>query len=112
MRTVHFNRRALALALLIGTGIVVLTISHVSSTLSQTSSTKAPLGRDALARRRVEDQHAEEPKKPADSVDHQDADVAAEKHEDFIDDPRKPPENDPHKSGKYKVAKNYSMNKF
>lgn len=98
MRTVHFNKRALALIIFIGASIVLLTISHISSTIGL-SSKNAAVGRDVVARRRIEDQHKDEQKKPAESVDHQDADVAAEKHEDFIDDPRKPPEDDQHKSG-------------
>jgi hypothetical protein len=101
MRTVHFNRRALAVTILVGAAIILLTISHLSSTLGQTSKDTFPLGRDALARRRIEDQQVGDQKKPTDSIDHRDADVAAEKHEDFIDDPRKPPEEDQHKSGKY-----------
>jgi hypothetical protein len=103
MRTVHFNRRALVLTLLIGAGIIVLTISHVSSSLSsQQSSETPPIGRDVLLRRKAEEQQNNDKKRPAESenADHQDADVAAEKHEDFIDEPRKHPEaDDRHKSG-------------
>lgn len=101
MRTVHVNRRALAFTILIGAGIVFLTFSHVSSSLNLQQPENPQIGRDALLRRKAEQQN--EGKKPAESenADHQDADVAAEKHEDFIDEPRKHPETDDnqHKSG-------------
>lgn len=122
MRTVHFNRRALGIIVLIGTGVILLTISHISASLSQSYTESVPVARDALARRKIEkgrgkieedrveenqekikDQPNEQKQKLADSeanVDHQDADVAAEKHEDFIDEPRKPPEEDQLKSGR------------
>jgi hypothetical protein len=92
MRTVRFNRRALTITALIAIGLLLLTISHVSSTFrQQVPAENVQIGRDALLRRRVEDEKLNDPKKliDNDNADHQDADIAAEKHDDFVDEPRK-----------------------
>jgi hypothetical protein len=96
MRTVHFNKRAVALTLLIGAGVILLTIVHITSSTNFTRLESVVVPRDVIERRKLEEKVKALPVE----VDHHDPDVAAEKHEDFIDEPRKHPETDDHKSGK------------
>ncbi|KAI6217852.1 Alpha-1,2-Mannosidase [Aphelenchoides fujianensis] len=101
MRTVRFNRRAVAFAALIAGAVLVLTVSHIRASVTTRLLPDAPVdegavARDVLNRRKAEEQaaaaqHAAEPPAPA-AVDVAEPKKDAREHEEVIEEPRKNPE--------------------
>ncbi|KAI6186259.1 Alpha-1,2-Mannosidase [Aphelenchoides besseyi] len=96
MRTVHFNRRAVAFAVLIVGAVLVLTVSHIHASLATqthdlgSGAHEEPLlARDILNRRKAEEQAAAAQNQ---KVDETEAKQDAREHEDVIKEPRKNPE--------------------